>query len=219
MDTPRKKKGDEVGILFMGNCTRKGWQQNGLQKVQQNALWRMHTTKQVCWQSALAYIGTNLKDVSTGCKRIMIRNSRVERRDSCWCSKLTFTTSTVKREWATIWWGRRDIYLHAWTNRGMLIKCARVLHKQHDKGMSGKVTTTPSFSLQDTKALCNSCERATNLPRAQFWLHKQQKFYQTFSKQEQAWQTPAGVACACTKCDCTCLQIFHWLTRYRWQTN
>jgi hypothetical protein len=79
----------------------------------------------------------------------------------------------------------------------MLIKCARVLHKQHDKGMSGKVTTTPSFSLQDTKALCNSCERATNLPRAQFWLHKQQKFYQTFSKQEQAWQTPAGVALAC----------------------
>ncbi|CAM6061402.1 unnamed protein product [Sphagnum tenellum] len=60
--------------------------------------------------------------------------------------------------------------------------------------MSGKVTITPSFSLQDTKALCNSFERATNLSRAQFWLHKQQKFYQNISKQEQAWQTPAGVA-------------------------
>jgi hypothetical protein len=37
MDIRRKKKGDEVGILFMGICTRKEWQQNGLQKVQQNA--------------------------------------------------------------------------------------------------------------------------------------------------------------------------------------
>jgi hypothetical protein len=31
----------------------------------------------------LLLLAANLKDVSTGCKRIMIRNSRVERRDSC----------------------------------------------------------------------------------------------------------------------------------------
>lgn len=61
MNMRRKKKGDEVGILFMGICTRKEWQQNGLQKVQQNAPWRMPTTKQVCWQSALASIGSKFE--------------------------------------------------------------------------------------------------------------------------------------------------------------
>jgi hypothetical protein len=47
--------------LFMGICTRKEWQQNGLQKVQQNAPWRMPTTKQLCWQSALACIGSKFE--------------------------------------------------------------------------------------------------------------------------------------------------------------
>jgi hypothetical protein len=47
--------------LFMAICTRKEWQQNGLQKVQQNAPWTMPTTKQVCWQSALASIGSKFE--------------------------------------------------------------------------------------------------------------------------------------------------------------